>query len=1057
MNQPAKKKKQIEFLSMRQRASLKLSPLTQHCPLLYHSRNFSATAPATLPGIEPPSAPTTLLYNNLLKICLQECKNLHSRHLFDEMPQRTSRSIKACKTIHLQSLQLGFASQGHLGNSIVDLYAKCGDMVSAEKAFFKLEKKDSMAWNSIILMYSRYGLLENVVEAFGSMWNSGVWGNQFSYAIVLSACGRLVNVELGKQVHCSVVKTGFGFDSFTEGSLIDMYAKCGYLIDAWRIFDGAVELDNVSWTAMISAYVQAGLPQKAMEVFEEMQERGCVPDQVASVTIINACVGLRRLDAARQLFTRMTSPNVVAWNVMISGHAKGGKEVEAIKFFEDMIKASVRPTRSTLGSVLSAIASIANLSFGLQVHALALKQGLESNVYVGSSLINMYAKCQKMEAASEVFNRLGEKNEVLWNALLAGYAQNGSACKVVKLFRNMRLSSFETDEYTCTSILSACACLEDMEMGRQLHSIIIKNKFASNLFVGNALIDMYAKCGALGEARQQFEKMLIRDHISWNAIIVGYVQDEEEEEAFIMFRKMILELSPDEACLASILSACANIQDLNKGKQVHSLLVKYGLESGLFAGSSLVDMYCKCGKVNSASEVFFCIPDKSVVSTNALISGYAQTNINYAVHLFQNMLVEGLRPSEVTFASILDACSDQTYMLGRQLHSFISKLGFSYDDEFLAISLIGMYYNSRRLEDASLLFSEFTKLKSPLLWTAMISGNIQNDYCEEALLGYQEMRKFNVMPDQATFASALKACSTLASVQDGRKIHSLIFHTGFDTDELTSSALIDMYAKCGDVKCSVQMFSEMASKKDVISWNSMIVGFAKNGFAEDALKVFEEMKRASVKPDAITFLGVLTACSHAGMVSEGRQIFKDMTSLYDVRPRADHCACMVDLLGRWGNLNEAEEFIERLDFEPDAMIWSAYLGACKIHGDDNRGQKTAEKLIELEPQNSSSYILLSNIYAASGNWSGVNFLRNEMKEKGVRKPPGCSWIIAGKKTNMFIAGDKFHPSAGEIHALLKDLTALMKDEGYFADIGFVMDGSMNKANPRLAWANTAVR
>ncbi|KAJ8546491.1 hypothetical protein K7X08_032368 [Anisodus acutangulus] len=243
----------------------------------------------------------------------------------------------------------------------------------------------------------------------------------------------------------------------------------------------------------------------------------------------------------------------------------------------------------------------------------------------------MYVKCQKIEAASEVFNSLGEKNEVLWNSLLAGYAKIGSAWEVVKIFRNMRLSSFEIDEYTYTSILSACACLEYMEMGQQLHSIIIKNKFASNLFVGNALIDMYA----------------------WGS---------------------------------SVLGACANIQDPNKGKQVHSLLVKYGLESGLFAGSSLVDMYCKCGNVTSATEVLFCLPDRSVVSTNALISGYAQSNISYAVHLFHNILVEGLRPSEVTFASILDACSDQAYMLGRQLHTFILKLGFSYDDEFLAIS-----------------------------------------------------------------------------------------------------------------------------------------------------------------------------------------------------------------------------------------------------------------------------------------------------------------------------------------------------------------------------------
>ncbi|KAF2296593.1 hypothetical protein GH714_000414 [Hevea brasiliensis] len=331
---------------------------------------------------------------------------------------------------------------------------------------------------------------------------------------------------------------------------------------------------------------------------------------------------------------------------------------------------------------------------------------------------------------------------------------------------------------------------------------------------------MYAKSGVLEDARQQFELMRYRDNVSWNAIIVGYVQEENEVEAFLVFQKMhLLGILPDEVSLASILSACANVEGIEQGKQMHCLSVKSGLETSLYAGSSLIDMYAKCGAIGSAHKIFASMPEWSVVSTNALIAG----------------------------------------------------------------------------------------------------------------------------------------------------------------------------------RCT---------------------------------KVFDEMKQTHVLPDDVTFLGVLTACSHAGRVSAGRYIFDSMVNYYKIQPRVDHCACMVDLLGRWGFLQEAEEFIYTLNFESHAMIWATMLAACRIHGDDVRGQNAAEKLIELEPQNSSPYVLISNIHAASGNWDEVNALRRIMREKGVKKLPGCSWIVVGQKTNIFVAGDKSHSSAGKIDIVLKDLTALMKEDVY---------------------------
>ncbi|KAJ6774123.1 hypothetical protein OIU79_017537 [Salix purpurea] len=792
-----------------------------------HSFHHQLTFSATPHGSNHPShILNPQIYTHLLQTCLQKCKQIKTHNLFDEIPQRLSQFSTTNKIIHAQSLKLGFWSKGGLGNVIVDLYAKCADMDYAERAFKQLEYKDILAWNSILSMHSKQGFPHMVVKYFGLLLNSGVWPNEFTFAIVLSSCARLDMVECGRQVHCNVVKMGFESISYCEGALIGMYAKCNLLTDARSIFDGAVELDKVSWTSMIGGYIKVGLPEEAVKVFQEMEKAGQEPDQVMP-------------------------KEVMGWKLL-------------------------------------------TLDFGLLVHAEALKLGLHSNVYVGSSLISMYAKCGKMEAAKKVFNTVDEQNVVLWNAMLGGYVQNGHAYEVIELFFNMKSCGFYPDDFTYSSILSACACLKYLDLGRQLHSFIIKNKFASNLFVGNALVDMYAKSGALEDARQQFELIRNRDNVSWNVIIVGYVQEEDEVEAFHLFQRMNkLGILPDEVSLASILSACASVRGLEQGKQVHCLSVKSGQETKLYSGSSLIDMYAKCGAIDSAHKILACMPERSVVSMNALIAGYAQINLERAVNLFREMLVEGINSTEITFASLLDACHEQQKLnLGRQIHCLILKMGLQLDDEFLGVSLLGMYMKSLRTTDASILFSEFSNPKSAVVWTAMISGLSQNDCSVGALQLYKEMRSCNVLPDQAAFVSALRACAVVSSIKDGRETHSLIFHTGFDSDEVTSSALVDM------------------------------------------------------------------------------------------------------------------------------------------------GQQAAEKLIELEPQNSSPYVLLSNIYAASGNWDEVNTLRREMREKGVKKLPGCSWIVVGQETNMFVAGDKSHHSASEIDAVLKDLTLLMRENDYFVQLDY---------------------
>ncbi|KAE8735076.1 Serine carboxypeptidase-like 42 isoform 1 [Hibiscus syriacus] len=403
--------------------------------------------------------------------------------------------------------------------------------------------------------------------------------------------------------------------------------------------------------------------------------------------------------------------------------------------------------------------------------AMMIQYGHSSGKYLSKSS-ERASRCQSNSRGScrRRFDELNEKNVVLWNAMLGGLVQNGCAYtdEVLVLFSQMNRSDSHPDEFTYTSILSSCATLGCLEIGRQFHGFIIKNKFASNLFVANALVDMYAKSGALEDARKQFEIIKDRDN------------------------------------------------SLEEGKQVHFLAVKSSLDKSLYAISSLIDMYAKSGAIGDADKVLYDMPQWSVVSMNSMIVGYEPNDLDRAVILLKDMQVDGLKPSEVTYTSLLDAYAGN-------------------------------------------LFEEFKNRESAVVWTALISGHTQNDCNEEALRFFRDMRSCNVLPGQATFVSVLRAFAVLSSLQVGRQIHALVYNTDYVSDELTTSALVDMNAKCGEVKCSVQVFNEMNSKNGISCWNSMIFGFAKNSYAEDALKIFFEMKQTHGMPDEATILfGVQT-------------------------------------------------------------------------------------------------------------------------------------------------------------------------------------------------------
>ena len=958
-------------------------------------------------------------------------RDTHARHPFDASPH----PARACGVLHARVLRLGLPLRGRLGDALVDLYcrsSRAGDAWRALGCCLGAEASGAEAASSVLSCHARSGSPRDVLDAFRAFRCSvGSRPDQFGLAVVLSACSRLGVLSHGRQVHCDLVKCGFCSSAFCGAALVDMYAKCGQVADARRAFDGIACPDTICWTSMIAGYHRVGRYQQALALFSRMTKMGSAPDQVTCATVISTLASMGRLEDARTFLKKIDMQSTVAWNAVISSYAQGGLEREVLGLYKDMRRRGLRPTRSTFASVLSAAANVAVFDEGQQVHAAAVRHGLDANVFVGSSLINLYLKHGCISDAKKVFDFSTEKNNVMWNAMLYGFVQNELQEETIQMFQYMRRADLEADDFTFVSVLGACINMDSLDLGRQVHCITIKNCMDADLFVANATLHMYSKLGAIDVAKALFSLIPYKDSVSWNAIIVGLAQNEEEEEAVHMLKRMKLcGIAPDEVSLATAINACSNIRATETGKQIHCASIKYNVCSNHAVGSSLIDLYSKHGDIESSRKVSAQVDASSIVPRNAFITGLVQNNReDEAIELFHQVLKDGFRPSSFTFASILSGCTGLiNSIIGKQVHCYTLKSGLLNQDTSLGISLIGIYLKCKLLEDANRLLKEVPDHKNLVAWTAIISGYAQNGYSDQSLVMFWRMRSYDVRSDEATFASVLKACSEIAALADGKEIHGLITKSGFVSYETATSALIDMYAKCGDVVSSFEIFKELKNKQDILPWNSMIVGFAKNGYANEALLLFQKMQESRLKPDEITFLGVLIACCHAGLISEGRNFFDSMSQVYGLMPRVDHYSCFIDLLGRGGHLQEAQEVIDHLPFRADGVIWATYLAACRIHKDEKRGKVAAKKLVELEPQSSSTYVFLSSMHAAAGNWVEAKVARETMREKGVTKFPGCSWITVGNKTSLFVVQDTHHPDTLSIYEMLGNLTGMIKDD-----------------------------
>eukprot|EP01018_Ginkgo_biloba_P003196 Gb_11220 [translate_table: standard] len=612
-------------------------------------------------------------------------------------------------------------------------------------------------------------------------------------------------------------------------------------------------------------------------------------------------------------------------------------------------------------------------------------------------------------------------------------------CKQGRLKEALQILQFSDqwiDSATYVCLLQLCIKKKTLSDGKLIHAHMNERGFLSDRYLQNTLMNMYAKCGSLVEARKVFDEMSKRDVYSWTMMISAYSRQGLAREALSLFHQMERTgIQPNQVTFASVLPACAELAALEEGMEIHEQIIRNGCQSNVIVESALVDMYAKCGCIEKARDVFDKMLKRDVFSWTVMIAAYAKHGLyEEALKLFRQMRRTCVQPNQFTFASVLPACANSLEQ-GMEIHEEIIRCGFQ-SNVFVGNSLIDMYAKRGSIEKAHDVFYRMRQ-RDVVSWNTMIAAFTRHGFSEEALRLFHQMQRTGIQPDQFTFTSILPACANLAALEQGMEIHEEIIRSEFQYNVFVGNALVDMYAKCGSIETARNLFDKM-HQRNTVSWNTMIGGYAMHGYGKEALKLFGLMQQSGMNPDYVTFVSVLFACCHAGLVDEGWQYFDCMRQDYHITPSMEHYVCMVDLLGRAGRLDEAQDFICKMPIQPDANVWRCLLGACRVHNNVNLGERVAELLFELEPKNAAPYVLLSNIYAAAGRWDDTENVRRMMRDRMVKKTPGCSWIEVNKQVHAFRVGDKSHAQTHKIYAKLEKLSGQMKIAGYVPDTRFVL-------------------
>ncbi|KAJ1402197.1 Tetratricopeptide-like helical domain superfamily [Sesbania bispinosa] len=623
---------------------------------------------------------------------------------------------------------------------------------------------------------------------------------------------------------------------------------------------------------------------------------------------------------------------------------------------------------------------VCHLSFALR-HVRKLNSHPTPSIIYGYPLLRNL----RVRLTSTFSLRLGMKR---CNFFISRLCKEGKIDEARKLFDEMA----ERDIGLWTTMISGYIKCGMIKEARKLFDRLDAKK---NVVIWTAMVSGYIKLNQIEEAERLFYEMPLRNVVSWNTMIDGYARNGQTQHALDLFRRMPERNVVSWNTIITALAHCGRIDDAQR-------LFNQMQERDVVSWTTMVAGLSKNGRVDDARELFDRMPVRNVVSWNAMITGYAQNRrLDEALELFERM------PER-------DMPSWNTMITG--------------------------FIQNGDLNRAEKLFDAMPE-KNVITWTAMMTGYVQHGLSEEALKIFNKMRGNDVLkPNTGTFVTVLGACSDLAGLTEGQQIHQLISKTIFQDSTYVVSALINMYSKCGELHIARKMFDDGSLRqRDLISWNGMIAAYAHHGYGKEAINLFNKMQELGFRANDVTFVGLLTACSHAGLVEEGLKYFDELVKDKTIQVREDHYACLIDLCGRSGRLEEAFNIIEGLGEEASLSVWGALLAGCNVHGNVDIGKLVANKILKIEPENAGTYSLLSNMYALVGKWKEAADVRMKMKVKGLKKQPGCSWIEVGNTVQVFVVGDKSHSLSELLGHLLIDLHTKMKKAGDMPDDYLLLD------------------
>ncbi|XP_010518661.1 PREDICTED: pentatricopeptide repeat-containing protein At3g49710 isoform X1 [Tarenaya hassleriana] len=622
-------------------------------------------------------------------------------------------------------------------------------------------------------------------------------------------------------------------------------------------------------------------------------------------------------------------------------------------------------------------------------------------------------------------------------------------------------------------VLKKCIAERDLFTGKSLHALYVKSLLSPSTYLSNHFVLLYSKCGLLVAARAAFDstyepnvfsyntiiaayakesKIHIArklfdeipqpDVVSYNTLISGYADAGESVQAMILFKRMReLGFELDGYTLSGLIAACRDKVCLVR--QLHGIAISGGFDSYASVNNAFLTYYSKNGFLNEAISVFNGMDEevRDEVSWNSMIVAYGQHKEGKkALALYREMVGKGLEIDMFTLASVLSAVTSLADLVsGSQFHGKLIKTGF-HRNSHVGSGLIDLYSKCGGRKGMSESEKVFEEIPSPdlILWNTMISGySLNEELSEEAVKSFRQMQRFGHRPDDGSFVCVISACSNL-SLSQGKQIHGLVIKSHIPSNEISvNNALVVMYYKCGNLRDARKVFDCMP-EHNIVSVNSMIAGYAQHGRGAEALLLCQQMLDSGSAPNNITFVSILSACAHCGKVEEGQKYFNMMKEEFKIEPELEHYSCMIDLLGRAGKLEEAEIIIETMPFKPGHVPWAALLGACRKHKNIELAKKAANQLIKILPSNAAPYVMLANMYTESKNWEEVAAVRKLMRERGIRKKPGCSWIVVKKKKHVFVAEDWSHPKIGEVNEYLEEMMKKIKREGYVMEEKWAM-------------------